>query len=219
MATDLLSELLVNPKRAETFSMQEWDLLVCQAGHARLLGRLHHLFHANGLGEKVPGPVRWHFEAAARMTSRHKESVKWEAVQIQRALEKVGVPIVLLKGAAYAMCDLPAATGRLFLDIDILVPKPSLSDVETALNRSGWHATHHDEYDQRYYRKWMHELPPLKHLKRQTVLDVHHTILPETARLTPDPHLMILDSVPIEEEQDLYVLSPADMVLHSATHL
>ena len=42
--------------------------------------------------------------------------------------------------------------------------------------------THHSAYDQRYYREWMHELPPLLHVRRQTALDVHHAIAPETAR-------------------------------------
>jgi hypothetical protein len=27
---------------------------------------------------------------------------------------------------------------------------------------AGWAATHHDAYDQRYYRQWMHELPPMQ---------------------------------------------------------
>jgi len=47
----------------------------------------------------------------------------------------------------------------------------------------GWVSGHRSAYDQRYYRKWMHEIPPMTHIRRQTVLDLHHNILPETARL------------------------------------
>ena len=49
----------------------------------------------------------------------------------------------------------------------------------------GWATTHHDPYDQRYYRRWMHELPPMLHIRRMTLLDVHHAIVPATADLKP----------------------------------
>src|SRR5260370_24711376 len=65
----------------------------------------------------------------------------------------------------------------------------------------------------------MHELPPLKHISRQTVLDVHHAILPTTARLKPDSVKLLAASRPIGGEPRLRILAPVDMVLHSATHL
>ena len=49
------------------------------------------------------------------------------------------------------------------------------------------------------------------------MIDVHHTILPLTARPTPDAAAMIADSVPLEN--GLRVLSPADMIVHAAAHL
>jgi hypothetical protein len=72
-------------------------------------------------------------------------------------------------------------------------------------------------YDDLYYRQWMHELPPLIHRERDRMIDVHHTILPLTARPTPDAEAMVAASVPLEN--GLRVLSPADMVIHSAAHL
>jgi hypothetical protein len=65
----------------------------------------------------------------------------------------------------------------------------------------------------------MHELPPLQHNTRGTVLDVHHAILPVTARLKPDSAKLLAASRPVGGEDRLRVLCPADMVLHSATHL
>jgi hypothetical protein len=83
----------------------------------------------------------------------------------------------------------------------------------------GWSSAKTSAYDQRYYRRWMHELPPLKHNSRQTVLDVHHAILPTTARLKPDSRKLLAAATPIAGRPDLAVLSPVDMVLHSAAHL
>jgi hypothetical protein len=65
----------------------------------------------------------------------------------------------------------------------------------------------------------MHELPPLKHARRGTVLDVHHRILPETARLQPDPAVMFAAIQPVAGYSNIFVLSDEDMLLHSATHL
>jgi hypothetical protein len=65
----------------------------------------------------------------------------------------------------------------------------------------------------------MHELPPLQHAKRLTVLDVHHAILPPTARLKPDSAKLWVASRPVTEAPPLRLFAPADMVLHSATHL
>jgi hypothetical protein len=139
--------------------------------------------------------------------------------RIQHALAFIGHPILLLKGAAYLMAGLPPAQGRLFTDIDIMLPKARLDEAERLLFGHGWITTHQNAYDQRYYRKWMHELPPLQHIKRRTVLDIHHTILPLTARLRPDPAKFWKHAVGVEGQSSFKVLAPMDMVLHSATHL
>jgi hypothetical protein len=117
------------------------------------------------------------------------------------------------------MADLPPAQGRRFSDIDILVPKPALPRIEAALMLSGFATMHADPYYQRYYRRWMHELPPMQHVKRGTVLDVHHTIVPQTARIRPNAFDLLHDAVPLPRVPGFHVLAPADMVLHSATHL
>ena len=138
---------------------------------------------------------------------------------IAQALRELDVPVVLLKGAAYVEADLPAAQGRLFSDIDILVPKLALPKVEFALMMGGWLSTHLDEYDQRYYRQWMHELPPMQHMRRGTTLDVHHNILPSTVRRPPDAELLLSQAQPLPNHAGLFVLAPPDMLLHSMTHL
>ena len=83
----------------------------------------------------------------------------------------------------------------------------------------GWQGGHHDAYDQRYYRQWMHEIPPMRHVRRGTTLDVHHAILPETARVKVNTPALLEAVVPLEGHTNLYILQPVDMLLHSATHL
>src|SRR3546814_8980596 len=74
-----------------------------------------------------------------------------------------------------------------------MVPCARLDAVEAGLIAAGWEWVKPDHYDDQYYRRWMHELPPLIHKERDRMIDVHHTILPLTARQTPDAEAMIAD--------------------------
>jgi hypothetical protein len=102
-------------------------------------------------------------------------------------------------------------------DIDVLVPESALAEVERSLLAWGWEFEPLDEYDTRYYREWMHELPPMVHRERRAVVDVHHAILPRTSRLRADPRVLLERA--IEVDRGVRVLCPAHMVLHAAVHL
>jgi hypothetical protein len=144
--------------------------------------------------------------------------MRLELRKVTKTLATIGTPILLLKGAAYMMAGLALARGRFYTDLDILVPRDRLAGSEQSLLAAGWRHYKTDDYDQRYYRRWMHELPPLYHPERGIVIDIHHSILPLTSRLSPDPGLLWADSVALRGSP-LRVLSPVDMVLHSAAHL
>lgn len=217
--THLLAEVLRESARLRGLSLESWDVLIRQARHALLLARLAGVVERDGLHTFVPEPCRPVLLAARLHAEKHHRTSRWEINRICRALRDVDAPIVLLKGAAYVAANLPPAMGRVVSDTDILVPKERLQDVETALLSHGYEATKLDAYDQRYYREWMHELPPLRHRTRQTVVDVHHNILPLTDRAHPEARRLIENSVALDDSGKLRILSPVDMVLHSAVHL
>ncbi len=214
-----LLSVLADGRAMADLDLAGWDQLIRQAGRAGLLSRLVMEADAHGLTERLAEPVKRHLIAARTIAERQRRAVAWEARKLDQALAPLRIPVVLLKGAAYALGDLPPARGRLFADVDILVPKSSLGRVEAALRLHGWHGAHHSAYDQRYYRQWMHELPPLTHIRRQSHLDVHHNLLPETARLKTRPDLVIQSSGPLEGYAALQIPCLEDLVLHSATHL
>jgi hypothetical protein len=218
-AAPLVVQAFRQPQQLATFSLAEWELLLRQATAARLSSALYYLAEEGALLDRIPARARAHLEWAHTQGERHAQGVRFEVREIRRALAGIGVPLILLKGAAYTMAQLPPARGRLFSDIDILVPKDKLDEVEAALMMHGWASHHLDAYDQRYYRDWMHELPPMEHVKRQSQIDVHHAILPETARARPDPAALRLAAVTVAGDDGLQVFAPADMVLHSAVHL
>ncbi len=213
---DLVVETLLRPELAATYSESTWDLLIRQARRANLLGRLVQSLQ----GDEVPlCAARNHLLSARVLADRQQAAIRWEVECIRRALAKTGAPLILLKGAAYVMAGLPTALGRMFSDVDIMVPKQALPAVESALLMNGWVGSHLDPYDQRYYRERMHEIPPMQHLRRGTVIDVHHAIVPETSRMRANSALMREAAVAVHGCADVFVFAPVDMVLHSATHL
>lgn len=216
---DLVSVALTTPEALVSWGLPGWDLLIRQARRANLLPRLAVVLEDHGLLGQVPPQARAHLQAAALVPLRQDKAVRWETRQILAAIAATGTKLILLKGAAYVMAGLPPARGRVFADIDILVPRAALREVEGALMKHGWLTTHHNAYDQRYYRRWMHELPPMRHATRQSVIDVHHAILPQTSRLKPDAEKLRAAAIAVAGVANLYVLAPEDMVLHSATHL
>lgn len=206
------------PQQLPGTPLRDWDSMLRLAKRANLIGRLAEGIHQHGVMDELPIQVKTHLQSARVLTSHQRQAIAWETRHIAQALKPIGVPLVLLKGAAYAVANLTAARGRLFGDVDVLVPKSYINQAEAALMMHGWGSGGADPYDERYYRQWMHELPPMAHCKRGTVIDVHHNILPVTALNSPSADLLLNASVSVPET-DFHVLSPCDMVIHSATHL
>ncbi|CAM5351667.1 nucleotidyltransferase domain-containing protein [Thauera mechernichensis] len=222
--TSLIAAVLAEPGRVAGLDAAAWSVLIGQARNAEMLGQLHARLSCAAALHFAPQAARRHLDLAWQLSMRHREAVRWEVLHIARALRKLDVPVVLLKGAAYALADYPAAEGRVFNDVDIMVPHAAITTVEYALLDAGWIPQIVNDYDQRYYRRWMHEIPPLEHKSRGTVLDVHHTIVPPTSGVVPDANVLLERAQPLNGlESDrlgmFRVLAPEDMVLHSAAHL
>ena len=209
----MLGRALADPSRVVGMDAEGWTALLAMARAEQLIGTL--ALRLDGLA--MPGAVRA-ILADARAAAEHgRRAALWEAEMARRALVAIDYPVVVLKGTAFVAAGLSAGQGRSIGDLDILVPRRALDAVEAALLAAGWEWVKPDPYDDVYYRRWMHELPPLIHRERDRMIDVHHTILPLTARITPDPDALIADSVVLEN--GLRVLAPEDMILHSVAHL
>ena len=208
-AARLLTRLLADPTRVA--EVRDWTGLLCTARAESLLGSLAFRLADAELPPKVAAIL-----ADARQDAAYaRTQALWEAEMAQRAIGEI--PLILLKGTAYAAADLPAGEGRSIGDLDILVPRAQLDAAEAALLAAGWEWVKEDAYDDLYYRTWMHELPPLIHRDRDRMIDVHHTILPPTARPTPDAAALVNDTIALPN--GMRILCPEDMILHAVAHL
>lgn len=209
----LLVRALADPDSVARLDAAGWERLLTAARAESLIGSL--AFRLDG--QRVPARAADILDDARRDADHARIRALWEAEMTRRALAPTGLPVILLKGTAHVAAGSAAGIGRAIGDLDILVPREGLEAAERALLAAGWEWVKADAYDDSYYRRWMHELPPLIHRERDRMIDVHHTILPPTARPTPDAAALIADSVALPN--GLRVLSPADRVVHAAAHL
>ncbi|NOR79719.1 MAG: hypothetical protein GQ529_02630 [Methyloprofundus sp.] len=215
----LLLNAFIRPKSLAQLELHEWDLLIRCARSSKLLAALGEKIALNCPGMPLPQKVSEQFQAEQQLVEYRKQLVMWELNRLNKALSELDVDIVVLKGGAYILLGIPMSTGRLLADIDILVNKKDIERVEKHLLAQGWRQQAKlDDYDQHYYRTWMHEIPPLRHRDRFVEVDIHHAILPLTSRLHPDSERLLNDAVNVESTV-CKVLSPCDMVLHSTVHL
>ena len=214
----VLLDFFKNPKKIESYHTEQWSLLLRTARNSVLLAQVGRVMQQHGLAHLAPKKVKDHIDSAQTIIEYRKRTALWELNRLWRALLESEIEIIILKGGAYLLIELPFSNSRMFADIDILVNKSDINKLEQTLLNKNWKSVKLEEYDQHYYREWMHEIPPLRHITRIIEVDIHHTILPLTSRLTPDPQKLI-DHAIESTQYGFKTLSPCDMYLHSATHL
>ena len=214
----LLVRILRTPSELATLSAETFSRAMDAAEQARLLGWLVTRMDEQELPRNPPSWLADRVLSARALVGEYDRSLRWEIDRLDRAFQDADVRWILLKGGAYLAADLPPGRGRRVADVDVLVPHALLVETETVLKAHGWRFGEIDPYDERYYRTWMHELPPMVHDERESIVDVHHAILPRTGRLQPSSARLIDQAIDVEPT-GVRVLCPAHMVLHAAAHL
>jgi hypothetical protein len=213
----LLARVLRDPATIDRLTPEAFGRAMDSAQRARLLGWLVEQVRAGHVPPDAPQWLRDRLVTADALVRGYERAVRWEIDRLSRAFLDTGQTWILLKGGAYIAAGLPPGRGRRVADIDVLVPRADLGRVEQILQEHGWQFPEIDAYDNRYYREWMHELPPMVHRDRHSIVDVHHAILPRTSRLQPSPERLLERAKPAGG--GVHVLCPAHMVLHAAAHL
>lgn len=214
----VLLDFFKNPQDISSYDSEQWNLLLRTARNSILLAQVGWILQEHALEHLIPEKFQNNINSAQTIVDYRKRTALWELNRLRRALLESEFEIIILKGGAYLLAELPFSHSRMFSDIDILVNKRDILKLEQTLINKSWKSANIDEYDQHYYREWMHEIPPLRHVVRLMEVDIHHTILPLTSRLKPDPNKLIDDAIE-STRFGFKTLSPYDMFLHSATHL
>ncbi len=214
---DVLTALR-DPATLAAFDARRLTDLIGRLRGADVLGRIAARARRRGALAAQPARQRGQRRAASRARGAPRRRLAVEAARLARLLRGTTGIAVLLKGAAYAACGMPAADGRAPGDIDVLVPRAELAAVEARLHAAGWEPTPLAPHAQRYFRSWMHEVPPMRHRERGTLVDLHHTILPPRGRIAIEPGQLLDAAVAIPRLRPLAALAPEDMALHCIAH-
>ena len=216
MHTQSLINLLRHPESSAQLAEGDWNAIVLAARQNQLLGALAAQLPSSPGSDAVPEAVKRHLHLELLTAQRRSESALWELGVIRQTIS-ADVDLVVLKGCAYVAAADANHAGRIFSDLDVLVDRRHLQRVETELIGGGWKPGKVNAYDDVYYRNWMHEVPPMEHVRRHTVLDLHHAINPPVAD-NPINSAMLL-ARKVEISPGLFVLAPLDRVIHCAIHL
>ena len=212
-----LLELFITPNTMLELSMKDWQSVILILRSCQMLARLALKSNEHELTAKLPEYAQHHFKNALIIADKQKYQIEYEAQQLLPHINLSKTYAIFLKGAAYSLANNLASSGRTYGDIDLLVKKSEIDSTERQLNFWGWLPTDKDEYDDKYYREWTHEIPPLQHGSRGTVLDLHHNFIPPISGKAPVASEFVAHSVKLDN--GFYVLSPQAMTLHSAIHL
>ncbi|SEM87102.1 nucleotidyltransferase domain-containing protein [Nitrosomonas marina] len=209
---------LTDPACLRRYCDSDWELLVRMARRVKLLGRLGLLVKEYGIWDQVPPRITTQMASALVQVEKLQQLNRWELNRVLWALNDLDTSIIALKGVAYTLAEIPYASGRLSIDLDLLVPQSDLADIESLLMVKGWKHRPLSAYDEHYYRVWSHEIPPLVHAERETEVDIHHTLIPLTSRLKINPELLFDTAIPVNNST-IRLLNPVDMVIHCAINL
>lgn len=204
------------PSCLQDLPLQQLEEVLRYARRANLLGSLAARARVAGVETGILADT---FEGATLYAAEQRRFIEWEMQQFAQLAETLSTPVLVLKGGAYLGMGLASADGRLVSDLDLMVPQEQLGKVEQAMLDSGYLAQKQDDYDQHYYREWMHELPPMSHAARGTVVDLHHNIAPPVSRLKIDARKLFERAVPLRPGLPYLRLGDEDIVLHLCVHM
>lgn len=217
LSSQQVIEAFTHPESTASFTLHQWNDLVFVLRHEKLLARFYLLLKEQGKTKFLPYNVQRHCKNAEILAAKQRSVVLCETQALKQAIGNDTPFLLMLKGAAYTLCDNNAALGRVFSDIDVLVPKNVISKVESRLAIQGWLSKDLDDYDEKYYRQWAHEIPPMQHGTRGTVLDLHHNLVPVVSGKAIDIKKFV--EVTQREVNGVLTLNDAGMFYHSTIHL
>lgn len=215
-----MSELIQFYKHPQQYLEQQQNLsaLINEARQQSMLASLYHKCQALGLWHLVSVEAQRHLISGKVYADKQHLTCFNELKELCPALQEFDADVLLVKGIAYKIRGLQMAQGRLFSDIDLLVSKANFPRCVDFLKSIGFLEAEQTDYDRQYYLNWSHQYPPLFHYLRGSSIDLHHAIIPVTAKTQIDVQDYILQAQDVGLHN---VKLPSDsyLFIHAAVHL
>ncbi|GAA0857943.1 nucleotidyltransferase family protein [Aliiglaciecola litoralis] len=217
ITTESIFELLLKPQVGLNYTLKQWQEMLFVLREAKLVASLYNSAMRHNCYQAYPDFIQQHLNSACVYAQRQALQIRFEAVELCKLLEEIDVTAIFLKGAGYTLRDSINSRGRICSDLDLLVNKQDIARAEAHLKLKRWKSQHLTDYDEQYYRQWAHEIPPLIHINRSTVVDMHHNLYPPISGRAVDIACFI--SSREKTQSGCFVLDPASTVMHSIIHM
>lgn len=196
----------------------QWTSLISEARQQALLGTIHCFLADLKLLDSLPAQVKTHLLTGFYYAEKQKNTLLQELVEFEKVFENVNFPCVLVKGVGYRVSGLAMSRGRIFSDIDLLIPHDAFPAALSKLLDAGYLESGMSDYDRRYYVEWSHQHPPLTHFLRGANIDLHHHIFPVSSNsgLTIAPMLANAQKI---SGSAFSVPTLPYLFIHAAVHL
>lgn len=193
----------------ESLTTDEWTSLGALAIRQRVAPLL-----TFGSLPLMPVATRQTLEAHARASAIRVLRYQAEFVQLARALEPHGVPLLILKGLHLASSVYPHATMREMNDFDVLVRPEHLDVASAAVRELGYVPVH--EVSALPVSRVTHHLP--RFIKPAVGIEIHWRIAPEGKPPLADPPDLWERAEPNALAHNAFQLCPEDALLHICAH-
>lgn len=194
----------------------QWSSLVEEADRHHLTPLTYRLLEDGPFADRPPAALR------ARLRSSYELAAFRNAVLLRRteeyaaALHRVGIPVILLKGIHLCRYVYPEPALRPMADVDLLVPRDRLAQVEQLFLDAGFGPVPRPDVEQ--FCTWSNHLAKL-YKEGAPVLEVHWTIERPTAPFLIDLEGLWARARPVKlGGARVHVLATEDLLLHLSLH-
>lgn len=218
MKSECIAFVRAPEQYCQSASPQQWTDFINEARQYALLGSCYFLAQDAGLWSRIPAAVQNHLISGFHYAEKQKITLLNEMMELEKIFADSGIPALLVKGVGYRVGGYAFARGRVFSDIDLLVPNSHFSEALEKLKGAGYLEFNMSAYDRRYYLRWSHQHPPLTHFLRGANIDLHHHIFPVSSHENIQVESMVENAIRLLDSA-FSVPSPAHLFMHAAVHL
>ncbi len=195
-----------------------WTRFIQEARQNALLGTCYFIARQHDIWNLLPQQVQTHLISGFHYAEKQKITLLQEMLELEKVFSNTDISALMVKGTAYRLAGYEFAKGRVFSDIDLLVPQQQFKQALRLLNNAGYLELALSAYDRRYYLQWSHQNPPLTHYIRGANIDLHHHIFPVASNenILVEPMIQTAQAL---ENSAFSVPSPAYLFMHAAVHL
>jgi hypothetical protein len=207
----------------DSFSDADWDLLVAKAHAAGVAPLLYWTFSKAGRLSSLPQAARNFLRVSYAGTWMHNQKIFDELEILARLFSQADIPVVVLKGACFALTIYPDIGLRPMGDLDLLVPKDKLAEAVEIAKSLGYADTL-PEASPGLNDLLSHHACLQKSGPQSLTLEIHDSLVSDKSFVYSVPvdwfweqtELLAGDSQ--TRFENLRMLTPAAQVLYAASH-